>query len=183
GLSLGEMFKDVGILGGLVVCYLLALFFGGILGPLVGGDAQIATYIGYAIGAALLVVIALITNFSMGSWLLFVLFIVHAFVGAVELGTDGWIQNITGNLLTSEQGKILFVFTSAVMFALRFCAHWIEKNLGLSPVALLLVCAVLACIGLNLTSMVESFGMAMLALTVYGAWEDVLLAHDVGRGE
>ncbi len=23
-----------------------------------------------------------------------------------ELGTDGWIQNITGNILTPDQGKI-----------------------------------------------------------------------------
>ena len=32
--------------------------------------------------------------------ILFVLFVTHALVGAVELGTDGWIQNITGNILT-----------------------------------------------------------------------------------
>ena len=31
------------------------------------------------------------TKFSIGSLLLFVLFIAHALVGAVELGTDGWI--------------------------------------------------------------------------------------------
>ena len=31
GLSFGEMFKDVGILGALVVCFLLALFFSGAL--------------------------------------------------------------------------------------------------------------------------------------------------------
>jgi MFS family permease len=96
------------------------------------------------------------------------LFVTHALVGAVELGTDGWIQNITGNLLSSEQGKILFVFTSAVMFGLRFCAHYIEKNIGLSPVGLLFVCAVIACIGLNLTSQVNTFAMAMVALTIYG---------------
>jgi MFS family permease len=168
GLSLGEMFKDVGLLGGLVVCYLLALFFGGVLAPFFGDNPEMAKYVGYGIGAALLLVIGVITQFSLGSWLLFVLFVVHALVGAVELGTDGWIQNITGNLLTSEQGKILFVFTSAVMFGLRFCAHWIEKNVGLSPVGLLFVCAVLACIGLNLTSNVDSFGMALVALTVYG---------------
>ena len=96
------------------------------------------------------------------------MFITHALVGAVELGTDGWIQNITGNILSSSEGKILFVFTSAVMFGLRFCADFIEKKLGMSPVAILLTCSVLACIGLNLTSRVESFGMALLALTVYG---------------
>src|SRR5260370_15885071 len=34
GLSMGEMFKDVGILGGLVVCFLLALFFASVITPL-----------------------------------------------------------------------------------------------------------------------------------------------------
>ena len=167
GLSLGDMFKDVGILGGLVVCYLLALFFGGVFQPAFEAGSSVPTYIGYGIGGALLIVIGVLTKFSIGSVLLFVLFIAHALVGAVELGTDGWIQNITGNILSSGEGKILFVFTSSVMFGLRFCAEFIEKKLGLSPVGILLVCAVLACIGLNLTSMVNSFGMAILALTVY----------------
>ena len=57
-------------------------------------------------------------------------------------------QNITGNLLTPTQGNILFVFTSALMFALRFSADFIERKIGLSPPGLLCVCAVLACIGL-----------------------------------
>jgi MFS family permease len=55
-----------------------------------------------------------------------------------------------------------------VMFGLRFCADFIEKTLKFSPIAILLVCAILACIGLNLTSMANSFIMALLALTVYG---------------
>ena len=82
----------------------------------------------------MLIAIGFLTRFSFGSLLLFVLFVTHALVGAVELGTDGWAQNITGNLFTSEQGKILFVFTSLVMFLLRFCADFIEKRLGLSPI-------------------------------------------------
>jgi len=165
GLSLGTMFKDVGLLGGAVVCFLLAIFLGGIFEPLMGASGA---YAGYAIGALLWVGVGMITGFSTGSFLLFVLFVTHALVGAVELGTDGWIQNITGNILTSGQGKMLFVYTSAVMFGLRFCAHFIETKIGLSPVGLLLLCAVMACIGLNLTSMVNSFAFAVLALTVYG---------------
>lgn len=168
GLSLGEMFKDVGLLGGLVVCFLLSLFLGDVLKPLFGDNPETAKYAGYAIGGLLLIVVGVMTKFSMGSVLLFVLFITHALVGAVELGTDGWIQNITGNILSSSEGKILFVFTSAVMFGLRFCADFIEKKLGLSPVAILLLSAILACIGLNLTSNVTSFGIAIAALTVYG---------------
>lgn len=166
GLKLGDMLQDVGILGGLVVCFLLSMFMGDVLKPLLGEDN--AKYAGYAVGGGLLVVVGVITKFSLGSILLFVLFVTHALVGAVELGTDGWIQNITGNILSSEQGKILFVFTSALMFALRFCADFIEKKIGMSPIGILLVCAILACIGLNLTSRIEAFAGAILALTVYG---------------
>ncbi len=165
GLSMSQMFKDVGLLGGAVACFLLAMFFGGVLGNFMPADT--ASILGYVVGGALLLCIGVLTKFSMGSVLLFVLFIAHAMVGAVELGTDGWIQNITGNILSSQEGKFLFVFTSLIMFGLRFTAHFIEKKLKLSPVGILLLCAALACVGLNLTSMVTSFGVAMLALTVY----------------
>ncbi len=168
GLKLGEMLQDVGLLGGLVVCFLLSMFLGDVLKAVPQLGEANAKYVGYAVGGALLVAVGVITKFSMGSILLFILFVTHALVGAVELGTDGWIQNITGNILSSEQGKILFVFTSALMFALRFCADFIEKKIGISPVGILLVCAILACVGLNLTSRIEAFGGAILALTVYG---------------
>ncbi len=159
GASLGEMFKDVGVLGSLVICYLLSLFFSQNLG--LGGGLS------YALAGVFLIVVAVITKFSIGSFLLFFLFIVHAMVGAVELGTDGWIQNITGNLFSSEQGKALFLWTSAIMFGLRFCAHWIENTLKLSPVGLLVVCSILAVVGLQLASTMQTFTMALLALGIY----------------
>lgn len=149
GASFVSMLKPVGILGALVACYLLANFFGDIVKAFSPDNAKV---IGYAIGGILLIAVAVITKFSLGSILLFVLFVVHALVGAVELGTDGWIQNITGNLFTSEEGKYLFIWTSAIMFGLRFCAHWIENTLKLSPVGLLVVCAIIASVGLVLAS-------------------------------
>src|SRR5437867_4155991 len=149
GLSFGDMFKDVGVLGGLVVCLLLGLFMKNALG--------IPNAVSYGIAAVLLVVVAVLTRFSIGAWLLFTLFVAHALVGAVELGTDGWIQNITGNILTPTQGKILFVFTSALMFSLRFCADFIEKHLKLSPIGLLFICSGLAVIGLRMVSGIETF--------------------------
>ena len=168
GLSIGEMFKDVGVLGGMIVCWLLALFFINALG--------FETGTGVSIGIGLLLIVLMITHthgargetiISFGAVMLFVLFITHALVGAVELGTDGWIQNITGNILTPTEGKILFVFTSLIMFALRFCADFIESKLGLSPLGILLVCAILACIGLNLASGINTFTGALFALGVY----------------
>jgi hypothetical protein len=171
GLTFGEMFKDVGILGAIIVCALLALFLDGILGGLLGwikpGLAQYSTYVSYGVSGVLLIVVGVMTRFSIGSLLLFVLFITHALVGAVELGTDGWIQNITGNLFTSQEGKYLFIWTSAIMFSLRFCANFIEKRLGISPVGILVICATLACIGLQLASNITTITVAFLALAVY----------------
>jgi MFS family permease len=164
GASFVSMFKAVGILGALVACYLLALFFGDIAKGI--SPANAAT-IGYVIGGGLLIAISVATRFSIGSVILFVLFVTHALVGAVELGTDGWIQNITGNLFTSEQGKFLFIWTSLIMFGLRFCAHFIESKLKLSPIGLLFVCSVIGFIGLTLASGMQTFGMALVALGIY----------------
>ncbi|MCH8216672.1 MAG: MFS transporter, partial [Planctomycetes bacterium] len=162
GLSFGEMFQQIGILGGTVVAVVLGLFFNsmGIAGA----------------GGLVLVVIMFLTHthgkrgdtqIALGAWLLFVLFVTHAMVGAVELGTDGWIQNITGNILTPTQGKILFVFAAAIMFSLRFCADFIEKRLRLSPLGILFTCAVLAVVGLNMASGIETFLGALVAIAVY----------------
>ena len=174
GLSVGEMLQEVGILGALVACALLGLFFkdqlGGILAFFTGSSFFASTLwntLCWGVALVLLLMVGIKTNFSIGSLLLFVLFMTHALVGAVELGTDGWIQNITGNILTPAQGKILFVFTSLFMFSLRFCADFIERTLKISPIGLLVICATLAMIGLRMVSGIETFAGAMIALAVY----------------
>jgi len=164
GASFVEMFHDVGILGAAVACSLLALFFGDILKNFI--PEQAAT-VGYVLGGLLLLAVAVMTRFSIGSLMLFVLFVTHALVGAVELGTDSWIQNITGNLFSSQQGKALFIWTSAIMFGLRFCAHFIETRLRLSPIGLLFVSAVLAWVGLRMASGMTTFAVALAALGIY----------------
>jgi len=209
GADLGEMTKDIGILGGAVVCYLLTLFFSNALGlesmtsnvigilllvavamvsrlikkpsleslaavavcALIALQAQSALHLsntaGLAITIGLVMGLGLTMGWTFGSILLFVLFVTHAIVGAVELGTDSWIEAITGNLFTAEQGKMLFIWTSAIMFGLRFCTHWIETKLGLSPIGILVVSALLAFGGLQLASGMSSFGIALLALGIY----------------
>ena len=160
GASFTEMFKDVGILGAAVAVYLFSLFLGS---PMIFNNQNI----GWAVAGILLIAVGVITRFSIGSFLLFVLFLTHALVGAVELGTDSWIEAITGNLFTPEQGKILFILTSAIMFGLRFCAHFIETKLGLSPIGILVTSALLAFAGLQLASGMDSFAVACLALGIY----------------
>ncbi len=137
GLSLGEMFRDVGILGSAVVGLMIGLFVKDGLGPLLAGltgneffGGDVWTYISIAVGVGAWLGFSGLSGWSIGAGLLFVLFLTHILVGAVELGTDSWIQNIEGNLLTPEQGKILFVFTSLTMFVLRFAPTLSRKNSG-----------------------------------------------------
>jgi hypothetical protein len=174
GLKLGEMLNDVGTIGAAVVGFFVGLFIKDGLGPLLNGLTGLAFFTGQGwmiisilVGTGVWLALSKMSHWAMGAWLLFVLFITHALVGAVELGTDGWIQSITGNILSPLQGNILFVFTSAIMFSLRFCANFIENRIGLSPVGILLTCALLACLGLNLASGIAAFGGALGALAVY----------------
>lgn len=167
GLGMGDMMKDVGLLGGAVVAFMLYLFFGGTLTPFFAEGSNFPEILAIIIGLGTLFWIGKITSFAVGHWLIFVLFITHGLVGAVELGTDGWMQNITGAILSEKEGKILFVITSLGMFLLRFCAHFIEKKLGLNPIGLLFVSAVIACLGLNAVAAIQSFGPAVGAVLVY----------------
>jgi hypothetical protein len=168
------MLKDVGILGSAIIGLFVGWFVKDGLGPLLNGltGSEFFTgaawfYISVAVGAGVWLSLSKLSHWAFGAWLLFTLFVTHVLIGAVELGTDGWIQSITGNILTPLQGNILFVFTSAIMFSLRFCADFIEKRLGFSPVGILLSCSILACLGLNLASGIAAFGGAMGALAVY----------------
>jgi len=182
GLTLGEMLRDVGTMGAAVIGFFIFLFCKDGLGPLLSGfsgsqffgftaslpgASQTWMIISIIIGAAVWLGFSGAARWTIGAPLLIILLITHALVGAVELGTDGWIQNIEGAILTPSQATWLFIFTSAFMFALRFCANFIEKNIGLSPVGILLTCASLACLGLNLVSGITAFGGAMGALAVY----------------
>jgi MFS family permease len=182
GLSFREMLSDVGILGATVIGFFVFLFMKDGLGPLlsgfsgseffgftdqVAGASQNWFYISGAIGGAVMLAFAGSSRWTIGAPLLFVLFVTHALVGAVELGTDNWIQNVEDTLVYKGAGTQLFIYTSLLMFVLRFGGHFIEHTLGLKPVGILLVGAILACVGLNLVSNVTTFAGALGALTVY----------------
>ena len=175
GFSLGDMMKDVGILGSSVAGFFLYLFTrdalgANILAGLTGSEFYLGStwnIISICVGAGFVAWVACITKFAIGHWLLFVLFLAHAIIGSLELGTDSWIENINGTILTPELGKILFIFASAMMFALRFCSHWIESKLKLSPVAILFVCSLFAIAGLTLAAGASGVAAAFVAMFVY----------------
>ena len=98
--------------------------------------------------------------------LMIVMLLIQAMVGYVELGTDSWIGKITGAIMASPQsGLLLFVYTSGLMFALRFFAGPIVERI--SPLGLLTVSGLLGFCGLQLLSSAESVMMCVIAATVY----------------
>jgi MFS family permease len=105
--------------------------------------------------------------------LMIVLLLIHALVGYVELGTDSWIGKITGSIMASPQrGLLLFVYTSGLMFALRFFAGPIVHRI--SPLGLLLVSSLLGFTGLQLLGMANSVALCVAAATVYACGKTFL---------
>ncbi|MBM4075302.1 MAG: MFS transporter, partial [Planctomycetes bacterium] len=105
--------------------------------------------------------------------LMIVLLIVHALVGYVELGTDSWIGKITGAIMASPQkGLLLFVYTSGLMFILRFFAGPIVHKI--SPLGLLFVSGVLGFAGLQMLSLADSIVFCVIAATVYACGKTFL---------
>jgi hypothetical protein len=95
--------------------------------------------------------------------LLFLL-LLHACVGYVELGTDSWITNITETL--TGNGFLLFIYTSAIMFILRFFAGPIVERIN--PLGLLCLSTILGTVGLLFLSGTTTASAAWIAVTVYG---------------
>jgi hypothetical protein len=91
-------------------------------------------------------------------------------LATTELGTDSWIAALMTPVLKKfgpNAGNWVLVYTSAIMFILRFFAGPIVHRL--TPLGLLAAGAAIACIGLNWLSAAGAVaGMIFLAATCYG---------------
>ena len=105
--------------------------------------------------------------------LMLFLLVIHAMVGYVELGTDSWIAKITGAIMASPaKGLGLFVYTSTLMFLLRFVAGPIVHKI--SPLGLLFVSAILGYLGLTLLSTADTVMICVVAATIYACGKTFL---------
>ena len=131
------------------------------------GQALAPPFVGWVAAGVLLAIFGYSAEFKFGHWMLAFLLVIHAMVGYVELGTDSWISNITGTIMANRQfGLMLFIWTSGLMFILRFFAGPIVHQI--SPLGLLFVSAVLGCTGLLLLGSATGIALCILAATVYG---------------
>lgn len=105
--------------------------------------------------------------------LMILLLFVHALVGYVELGTDSWIAKITGAIMESPQrGLLLMVYTSGLMFVLRFFAGPIVHRI--SPLGLLCASGVLGFIGLQMLGNATDVWLCIAAATIYSCGKTFL---------
>ena len=109
------------------------------------------------------------------------LFLLHALVGYVELGTDSWIINITGPIWpTRNYGLCVYLDVKVLMFVLRFFAGPIVHKI--SPLGLLFVSAVLGCAGLLLAGHPATIHNVRAGRYRLWLWQDHSLADNAGRG-
>src|SRR5690606_9459820 len=97
---------------------------------------------------------------SFGQPLFVILLIIMIPLAVTELGTDSWITDLMTpamNQIGLQAGWIL-VYTSAIMFVLRFFAGSILNKI--TPLGLLAICSVVAGVGLFLLS--QSVGVMIL---------------------
>jgi MFS family permease len=165
GVPMTDMMKQVGMLGFTLGAALIGLALATLLPNVFGAPA----WIGWLAAGAVWIAFGLVTDFAPGHWVLAFLYILHALVGYVELGTDSWITNITTEVLKSgTKAQLAFIWTNVLMFTLRFFAGPIVHKIN--PIGLLFVSACLGTGGLFLLGQdfTNSVWPWVAAVTVYG---------------
>jgi len=99
------------------------------------------------------------------------LLLVMILLATTELGTDSWISDLLTPVLKGlgpNAGNWVLVYTSSLMFGLRFFAGRLARRL--SPVGLLIGCSMLAAVGLFCLAHAGSAPLFVFAAaTLYGA--------------
>jgi len=158
GVSYKEMLQEVGAIGCLIVVSLIIFQLGAVF--------NWPTTVNIIIILLITVLFGMYTR-SIGQPLFIVLLLIMVPLAITELGTDSWISGLMApemNRLGLQAGWVL-VYTSAIMFVLRFFAGQIAHKI--SPLGLLAVCSAIAATGLYLLSLSQGVTI-LLAATVYG---------------
>ena len=166
GVSYTDMLKEFGWAG----CLILSIFLGYALD-------EILRVFGLHLNTVAIIAIALVPTAlfaarirSFGRPMFIFLMFVMILLATTEIGTDSWIAALMTPVLKdfgSNAGNWVLIYTSSIMFVLRFFAGPIAHRL--SPLGLLTVCAAVAAIGLYwLANAGAAPLMVFLAATCYG---------------
>lgn len=158
GVSYKEMLQEVGAGGALIIVALIIF--------------QLGAVFGWSIPTNVMITLLITGGFwyytrSFGRPLFIILLLVMIPLATTELGTDSWITD----LMTPEMTKMglqagwVLVYTSAIMFVLRFFAGPLVHKI--SSLGLLSLCSGVAVIGLYMLSASTGI-MILVAATIYG---------------
>ncbi len=158
GVSYKEMLQEVGAIGALIIISLIVFQLGAVFGW--------STVFNIILILAITLLFGLYTR-SLGQPLFIILLFIMIPLATTELGTDSWITDLMApamNNLGMQAGWVL-VYTSAIMFVLRFFAGPIIHKV--SPLGLLAICSAIAAVGLYMLSF-SAGAMILVAATIYG---------------
>lgn len=158
GVSYKEMLQEVGAIGALIMVSLIVFQLGAVFGW--------STTLNVIISLVVTVLFGLYTR-SLGQPLFIILLLIMIPLATTELGTDSWITDLMTPAMDEiglQAGWVL-VYTSAIMFILRFFAGPIVHKV--SPLGLLAICSAIAAIGLYMLSLSTGL-MILVAATIYG---------------
>jgi MFS family permease len=158
GISYKEMLQEVGAIGALIIVSLIVFQLGVVFEWPVMLNVILILLITIAFG---------MYTKSLGQPLFIILLLIMIPLATTELGTDSWITDLMTpamNQLGMQAGWIL-VYTSAIMFVLRFFAGPIVHKV--SPLGLLAICSAIAAVGLYMLSF-STGTMILIAATIYG---------------
>ena len=165
GVSYGEMLQEFGWAGCLIVSFFVAFAID-----------EILRVFGTQLDGAVIGLIAVVPTIlfatrirSFGRPMFVFLLLVMILLATTELGTDSWIAALMTPVLKAvgpNAGNVVLIYTSAIMFGLRFCAGPIAHRL--SPLGLLATCAAIATVGLLSLSSATTPLLVFLAATLYG---------------
>jgi MFS family permease len=160
-----EMLREFGAGSCFVVCFFLVAGLNQILVILGVPTFALAAQLGIALVVTLLFA-AYVRSFGRPMFILLLLIMV--LLATTELGTDSWISDIMHTVLESPTlGTLFLVWTSLIMFVLRFFAGPIVHRIG--PLGLLAASAAVAAVGLLwLSTAGTSPLMLFAAATFYG---------------
>jgi MFS family permease len=168
GVSYEDMLKEFGWAG----CFIVSYFMAGAFDAVAAGIFH-TSLPSWALWAITLVptAIFIVKVRTFGRPMFVFLLLIMVLLATTELGTDSWVSALMTPVLSGKfganAGNWVLVYTSAIMFVLRFFAGPLVHKL--SPLGLLAVCALMASAGLYfLANAGAAAGMVFLAATLYG---------------
>jgi MFS family permease len=169
GVSYREMLHEFGWGSCFIVCFFVVFALDSVFVSL-GVYTQTISWTRALIIAAVPTIAFAAAYRSFGRPMFVFLLLVMILLATTELGVDSWITNLMTPVLAQFSqygGLMLLVYTSFIMFVLRFFAGPIVHRI--SPLGLLATCAALASVGLFwIANAGSSAAMIFAAGTLYG---------------